>query len=638
MPGPLYTGTADGDYELAKQRIQRARDAGSTSLSLASLYSLEDLPPLDGLNTIRSLKLNGTKIANLAGIESAANLRELWLGEHVSNIEQLRRLTRLTQLVAHCGELRNIKALASLPLLRRLYASSNYVDDITPLSKCPQLQEAYLQFSKLENIDAFAAVSSLTNISLSRAKVGDISPLKNHVALRQLTLTDCPIEDISPVAGLTRLRVIDLAGTSVSDLSSLASLEHLWRLNLAKTGVSSVEFAREYRRLEKLNLSGSKVRDLSPLVETISLVSTYEWLGLEFADCPIDDEIVRSFAALENPERTSKTLNYLRQQVGLPPVDSPTAESSPSTSLEQRPAPFQFAWKDDKLVANATIGSPLDTPFVSEMLSELRKKCLAAREKLVGNHADGGTIEAVAAFEEVIADSAAQIRVGVLLMRFRTLESEARSYQGSSAHERSVRATISDLAASAEDLLTQFPAIRQIDAQREALRFQADAADLIMFQTYLSEIATAAANSSVVDASAVDALLEGTAQIELLTQLADTAVDEDERADAIEKRAQIAGFQALDLRNFTSAPLKRLAEEVGPVGSATWKELKQAIPRGVGAGVESAISSSVKVGVATLIGAIAGPLIGVGALIASFMPIGRRAKEIQQELTASESE
>lgn len=634
MPGPLYTGNADGDYELAKQRVARARAAGSTSLSLASLFSLEKLPPLDGLTTIRSLKLNGTKIAHLGGVEAAVNLRELWLNENVSDIGPVRRLTRLTQLVAHCRDLRDIEPLGSLPLLRRLYASSDHVDDIAPLAQCLQLQEAYLQFTQLERIDALAYAVALNNVSLRESRVRDISPLTGCNWLRQLTLTGCPIEDISPAGTLMRLRVLDLAGTKASDLAALAPLQNVSRLNLSRTEVSSVEFARGYRTLQRLILSGSKVRDLSPLAEAVTLVSKYEWQGLEFTDCPIDDEVVRSFATLENPERTSKTLNYLRQKAGLASLEAPAAENKEqSASLEQRPAPFQFAWENEKLIARATTGSPLDSDFVGDMLVELRKKCTSARERLVENHADEGTTDAIAAFEEAIGPNAPDIRVGILLMRFRALEAESRSYSESPARERGVRSTILDLVASAEDLLTQFPAIRQIDAQREALRFQADANTLIAFQTHVTAIAAAAAQSDVVDPTSVDALWEGSSQIELLSQLADSAFEEDERALAIEKRAQIAGFQALDLRNFSSAPLKKLTEEVGPVGSATWDEIKKAIPRGVGAGVEGAVSGSVKVGAAALIAAIAGPLVGIGALIASFAPIGRRAKEIEHQIS-----
>lgn len=103
---------------------------------------------------------------------------------------------------------------------------------------------------------------------------------------------------------------------------------------------------------------------------------------------------------------------------------------------------------------------------------------------------------------------------------------------------------------------------------------------------------------------------------------------------AIERQAQVAGFQALDVRNFASAAFKRFGEEVGSIGSESWKEAKAAISRGVGRGVEEGVAASVKVGIVALISAFAGPLAGMATFVYSFAPLGRRAKEVKSEIEA----
>lgn len=130
----------------------------------------------------------------------------------------------------------------------------------------------------------------------------------------------------------------------------------------------------------------------------------------------------------------------------------------------------------------------------------------------------------------------------------------------------------------------------------------------------------------------LEALDEGKREIDDLTETISMTHSDVVRAFAIEKRASIAGLQALDVRNFASAGLRKLREELGPVASETWREIKTAFPRGVGKGLEGAVAASIKVGVATLVAAIAHPLAGLGVLIASFAPLARRAEEAGRRL------
>ncbi len=98
---PLYTGSSDGDYELALARVDRARQARSKSLSLNSLSDLDRLPPLVGLSELRSLNLHGTRVADLRGIGGAHNLRDVWLSRNTSDLDPMVDLPKLSRLSVH---------------------------------------------------------------------------------------------------------------------------------------------------------------------------------------------------------------------------------------------------------------------------------------------------------------------------------------------------------------------------------------------------------------------------------------------------------------------------------------------------------------------------------------------------------
>ncbi|MBD8876495.1 hypothetical protein [Roseibium polysiphoniae] len=309
----------------------------------------------------------------------------------------------------------------------------------------------------------------------------------------------------------------------------------------------------------------------------------------------------------------------------------PAITAAKAEDLEQRPAPYGFSWRNGRIEAEPMREAPLDLSIAEDILDELRQKGAAALAGLTGNHADPRLIETVSSFLECIQGKASEIREGRLLMRFRVLEADAGAFvDPSSDRERDIRSIVSDFAASAEDLISLYPALRTMEANRLALRFKSDETTQKTFQQTVEELTEIAEASTLVGASAIEALKEGTVEQASLTEIIDGTGDERSRAEALEKRDMISGLQALDVRNFVSSGLKKCGDELGPVVSESWNEAKGAIPRGVGKGVEGAVSGSVKVGVAALVASFAGPVAGLGVLIASFAPLGKRAEKVKE--------
>ena len=112
---------------------------------------------------------NREGVTNLAGLELAHNLKELYIrGEYINREGNV----------------------------------NNAITDVSPL----------------------AGLRQLTHLYLSSNAITDVSPLKGLKQLRHLDLTTNRIVDVSPLAGLRQLTVLYLANNDISDVSPLVEL------------------------------------------------------------------------------------------------------------------------------------------------------------------------------------------------------------------------------------------------------------------------------------------------------------------------------------------------------------------------------------------------------------------------------
>ncbi|MFL5298276.1 MAG: winged helix-turn-helix domain-containing protein [Phenylobacterium sp.] len=495
-----------------------------------------------------------------------------------------------------------------VPSFDYLIATETRISNIYQLTGVGHVNEIYLQRTNITDISPISQIKGLQELDISQTKVSDISPIKSLKKLVFLNASECPIYDWSPISRLTQLQILVADNSGISDLSILSHL----------------------RNLSILYATGARVRSVEPL-------SKLDLDALALTGNDLDDKIVQSIVdETEDVEAARRILAYLRTGVDPGPLEASSGDDE--QALVQRPAPYSFAWKQNQLHAVPQIERPFDAGIAAEILEALREKAFAAIDALESNYGDPRVSESVSRFLGTIAQPADRIREGELLMRFRSLEADQHSYADPSfERERSVRAIIIDLVSSAEDLISLYPSIRLIEANRQALRFQADDVSLLRYRDQVESMRAAASASPLVAASVLEALDEGNVEIDSLTEIVVLSTSDSERALAIEKRASVAGLQALDVRNFASATLKKLNEELGPVAVESWREIKAAIPKGIGKGVEHAVAGGVKVAVASLAAALAGPLAGIGILIGSFVPLSRRASEAAEKLEVDSS-
>ena len=199
--------------------------------------------------TLTTLKASKRGILNLAGLEFAINLEELWISDNpvsdlsplagrtklirlfawdtpnISDISPLANLTKLEQLEVTGSDVHDISSLVRLTNLRVLQFYSSDISDISPLSGMTKLEKVRFRHSDVEDITPLANLIHLEWLDLASNAVSDLSPLRNLIRLEFLDLGwNDAIEDVSPLAGLTNLRELNIRGNNISDISPLDEL------------------------------------------------------------------------------------------------------------------------------------------------------------------------------------------------------------------------------------------------------------------------------------------------------------------------------------------------------------------------------------------------------------------------------
>jgi hypothetical protein len=199
------------------------------------------------------------------------------------------------------------------------------------LRRHPRLRRSIDHFS----FDELLRLSKCEFAGISGAKGReDLASLAKLTALRLLQLWNTKVSDVAPLAELTALQVLSLKGTRVSDLVPISNLTALQSLSLMGTDVTDLAPIGNLAALRSLSLIRIRVTDLTPIANLTALIDgakhSPRFGGLSFSDCPLADPVLRGFEKLPNPERTIKTIGYLRTLHRLSPV-SEASQVRPKT-------------------------------------------------------------------------------------------------------------------------------------------------------------------------------------------------------------------------------------------------------------------------------------------------------------------
>ncbi|MFN3262960.1 MAG: leucine-rich repeat domain-containing protein [Pikeienuella sp.] len=184
---------AEKAYQAAQNKIARVAKAGGThlSLDLSDFYGNEPfgvlerlLPELTELKGLRSLRLDGTQVSDLA-------------------------------------------PLAALTGLRSLRLDDTQVSDLAPLAALTGLQELNLKNTRVSDLAPLAALTGLRELILENTRVSSLAPLGGLTGLLKLDVDNTQVSDLAPLAALTSLQSLYFNRTQVIDLRPVARLTHL---------------------------------------------------------------------------------------------------------------------------------------------------------------------------------------------------------------------------------------------------------------------------------------------------------------------------------------------------------------------------------------------------------------------------
>ena len=256
----------------------------------------------DDLAALTSLSVWDSNVRDLQGLELAANLETLYLGNNeIEDVAPLAGLARLSNLGLQGNRIVDIAPLAGIAGLRNLWVTGNPLPDLSALEGFRQLRWLYVGNGD-RVIPGASILGELTNLrSLHAVNLGiaDLSLLSGLTQLERLAVPDNPVADLSPLRNLPRLSSLDIAGTEVTDLSPLSehglSTLRIGRTALTLEDVRGLPRSGELRYLDlrelaledisplaglsglrTLRLADNQVRDLSPLADLTGL----RWLGL----------------------------------------------------------------------------------------------------------------------------------------------------------------------------------------------------------------------------------------------------------------------------------------------------------------------------------------------------------------------
>lgn len=537
-------------------------------------------------------------------------------------------LEDLTELPAQISELKNLK---------RLSLQYTSISDISAIENLTSLRSLDIDDTLVISLSPISKLPLLSTLYASDTLIDDISPISN-LNLYALSIENTRVRDLSPISKMENLSRLDIENTPVSDLGAISDLRNLRTLNISKTRISSISPISRYENLTDLDISKTDIADLSPISGMKSLFRPFRTGGVNFTECHKLPKEIQHLSRLQNPGRTIKLDAYLNGQHQSSDKRE-LVDTIETTSLHQRPAPYSFTWKGDEIRAVPHRQDPFDSRLATDIADVVKEKICLALSKLQGNMADSALTSALESALLEVSRPINEIRDGILLMRLRSVQAVSAAYfDAGSGHEGSARASVIDVAFSLEDLLALFPGARTIDANRQALNFQSDNKSIDRYSGIAENIFDIARRSDVVSREALRAAQDGSSEIKILGDLIATSSNEIAIAAAIEKRASLASLQILGIRNFVVAPMRRAYEELSPVAGESWKQIKIAIPAGIGAGVQGVVSGSIKSAAALFVASLAGPIAGLAVLIGSFGPLAKAADQLRQEAESEESE
>ncbi|HMM11520.1 MAG TPA: hypothetical protein PKE03_05445 [Bacteroidales bacterium] len=258
-----------------KEELHKLLNIRRIDLSISD--HIQDIEPLRRLFNLQELILAGTRITNLNPLESLNNLRLVDLsGTAVYDLTPLRNSFLLEELNITRTQVRGLSPLSELKNLRLLLADNSLVtrEEVNALrEKIPQATVVY----QTETLRIWW--NNLTP-EWRELLAQDMNIPSQPSGLQLQMITDRTtlhirnmlwVSNLEPLIPLIWLERLELTGTTVNDLGPLSGLVRLRWLDLSGNPVADLKPISGLRQLEHLNIESTPVADLSPVSRLTNL-------------------------------------------------------------------------------------------------------------------------------------------------------------------------------------------------------------------------------------------------------------------------------------------------------------------------------------------------------------------------------
>ena len=236
-------------------------------------------------------------------------------------------------------------------------------------------------------------------------------------------------------------------------------------------------------------------------------------------------------------------------------------------SLKQQAALYTFRLADGRVVVAPEGARPEDQEATRDFLDESRRKAQELRERLVRVQVDTRLQRTVGLLDDRLTPPIESIRVGLVLSSLRSLEFDARAYDGEEGrkeHAPNLIAALDDLAGTVRDFASQFPRSREILANQIALEL-------------VEERRRSKPRSKQAKASPSSLSLHP----EIINRDAPEALrDPEESAEGARTTADRAKYVGLCL--LTAANFSRIVAQARELAINSWGEVRKQVPKAAG--------------------------------------------------------
>lgn len=297
--------------------------------------------------------------------------------------------------------------------------------------------------------------------------------------------------------------------------------------------------------------------------------------------------------------------------------------------LEQRPAPHSFELRNGQIHATPVSAKPINSDAAEDMRSEIVDKANELHERLTRTQAPQRVLNTVDRLLASLGDNISDVKPGIFLSRSRSLEADLLQFQTEQARDEMATDALSmmvDLGACVDDLKGMLPSVADIEAHRIALKLADGAANEAL--NFALEIIDIAEESEIVAASSIEALRSNNFDIEEVSAVIENSDDAMVVAEATKIRSKLIANKLQDVRNFSVSALSSVGGKASRFAKDGGIAARRGAIKGIEIGVEKAVSATIIASAAILVGGIAGQVAGLGVIVASFSPLGKRAKEV----------